>query len=90
MFERMNRELHIFMDTIGATSEVNTFCQIQMNLFTDAQPKNGNIPFGVNYNALKTEAELNTIITVREAFETIYMKRCMVEVMRDLSYRPAK
>jgi hypothetical protein len=88
MLQRVFKNIDAFMAQVGATSEMNTYCRVLLNRFDDSAPKDGSVPFGVDYNQVKTQQELDTIIEVREAFETVFLKRCLSRAVQDLNYRP--
>lgn len=78
LVERRAREL-------GLTKDVITYCRVELNLHTEQLPKNGSIPFGVNYKQITDASELKVVIDTREAYEKTFLLLCLSRAKRDLS-----
>ncbi len=85
MFNRINAVVEQRAKDLGLGKDVVTYCRIELNDRTNQVPKDGSIPFGVNYNQISTAAELKTIIEVREAYEKTFLLLCLSRAKRDLS-----
>lgn len=70
---------------LGLSQDVVTYCRIELNHKTETFPKNGSIPFGINYNQITDMTELTIVITGREAYEKTFMLLCLSRAKRDLS-----
>jgi hypothetical protein len=85
MFTRINAAVEQRATELGLGKDVVTYCRIELNLHASHVPADGSVPFGVNYNEIKTTAELNTVIEVREAYEKTFLLLCLSRAKRDLS-----
>jgi hypothetical protein len=85
MFNRINAAVEKHAQELGLGKEVVTYCRTELNLRTANTPTDGSIPFGVNYNEIRTVEELNTVIEVREAYEKTFLLLCLSRTKRDLS-----
>lgn len=72
---------------LGLSRDVVSYCRTELNAHTDTYPKNGAYPFGVNYNELKTQDDLNLVISLRESYEKTYMRLCLSRAKRDLDVK---
>jgi hypothetical protein len=72
---------------LGLPRDVVSYCRTELNGHTDTYPKNGSYPFGVNYNELRTQDELDLVIALRESYEKTYMRLCLSRAKRDLDVR---
>ena len=88
MFTRINAAVEQKAKELGLGKDVVTYCRIELNVHTAHIPTDGSIPLGVNYNEIKTIAELNTVLEVREAYEKTFLLLCLSRAKRDLT--PAK
>ena len=70
---------------LGVGSDVVTFCRIELNNHTGQLPKDGSIPFGVNYNDITDVDTLKMVIEARESYEKTYLLLCLSRASRDLS-----
>lgn len=83
MLERINAAVSSFASSIGAGSDLQTYCHIELSMHT-RQPADGLVPFGVNYNNIRSQDELDQIIDAREAYERNYLMLCLARAKRDL------
>lgn len=85
MHNRISAAVDRHAQQLGLSQDVVTYCRIELNNETDQFPKNGSIPFGVNYNQVADSGELNTILSARESYEKTFMQLCLSRAKRDLS-----
>lgn len=76
MLKRIDAAVAAYADKIGVSEDLITYCRSQMFLDTRHQA-DGSIPFGVNYQAIENESQLEVILSVREAYETNYLILCL-------------
>jgi hypothetical protein len=72
---------------LGLPRDVVSYCRTELNHHTETFPKNGSYPFGVNYNELKTQEDLDLVIALRESYEKTYMRLCLSRAKRDLDVK---
>lgn len=73
MLNRIGAAVDAYAASVALDGSYVTYCYTQLGLATRHEP-DGSIPYGVNYNTIRTEQELRSIIEVREAFETNYLR----------------
>jgi hypothetical protein len=85
MQNRITKAVNQFVEKLGASSDVEWYCRLELNRVTSTYPSNGLIPFGVNYGGISTQQHLDMVINAREMYETVSIKLCIARAMRDLS-----
>jgi len=83
MHSRIGAEVSAFRVRLGLDESVDTYCRGRMHLDT-RNPSDGSVPFGVNYNLLRSLEELQQIISTREAFELNYLKLCLANYANEM------
>ena len=89
MLVRVSNAVTAYARSIGMDSNYITYCRVEMDLIADGHPKDGNIPFGINYYDVTRET-LNHTIAVREAFERSYLTLCLAEAKNALRAAAAR
>jgi hypothetical protein len=84
MSKREDAVWRAYMATVGLDESYLSYCQTSMELATK-QPADGQIPFGVNYSTLGTVDKLRLVISVREAFETNFVRLCLADARARLN-----
>lgn len=69
---------------LGLSQDVVTYCRVELNRRTDEFPKNGSIPFGIHYDEITDRAQLDQVISAREAYEKVFMLSCLAHTKRQL------
>ena len=70
---------------LGVGHDVVTYCRIELNNHTGQIPKDGSIPFGVNYNEISDAGTLKTVIEARESYEKTFLLLCLSRASRELA-----
>lgn len=83
MHNRISAAVNSFARRIGAGSALETYCRVELFMHTQ-HPADGSIPYGVNYNNIRSQRELDQVIGVREAHERNYLLLCIARAKRDL------
>lgn len=84
MHKRVIAYASAYADKIGIGDPFWQYCQIKLTMSTANEPINGLPPYGVNYNLIKTDAELKSIIAQREVYEESYLVLCLAAAKRTL------
>jgi len=84
MHDRVSKVINIYAASIGVDRSLISYCRTKMDLDTVLYPQNGLPPLGVTYNNVSNKKELETIIEIREAFETNYVKLCLANARSTL------
>jgi hypothetical protein len=87
MLSRVSRVVDQHASRLGLSRDVVSYCRTELNGHLDSFPSNGSYPFGVNYNQLKTQDQLDLVISLRESYEVTYMRLCLSRAKRDLDVR---
>lgn len=90
MLGRVSDAAYAYAKKIGIDESYVSYCYTEMGMHTDAQPDNGKIPFGVNYNNIRDAENLATIINVREAYERSYLTLCLANAKAALNRAATK
>lgn len=85
MLQRISSVVNQRAQQLGLSQDVVTYCRIELNNKTDQFPRNGSIPFGINYNQISDERELDRVISSRESYEKTFMLLCLSRAKRELS-----
>ena len=67
-----------YRERLGLAPYWATYCHLQVNAEMDRHPKDGSVPFDVNWNTLGRE-EFTTALSVREDYETAALVRCLAD-----------
>jgi hypothetical protein len=84
MLSRINNEVEAYATTINIDPEYIVYCRIEMNNKIDLLPKNGSVPFGVNYFQITDNQTLRSVIYNREIYEKSSIKLCLANVKKTL------
>jgi hypothetical protein len=84
MIKREDAVWRGYLATIGLDESYLSYCQTSMALATK-RTADGEIPFGVNYSTLGTADKLRLVISVREAFETNFVRLCLADARARLN-----
>jgi hypothetical protein len=87
MHSRIAAVVDLHSKRLGLPFHVVSYCRTELNSYAAAQPKNGAYPFGVNYNELKTQEDLDLVIALRESYEKTYLRLCLSRAKRDLDVK---
>ena len=85
MLSRITSEVEAYATTINIDPEYIVYCRIEMNNKIDLLPKNGSIPFGINYFQIADSQTLRSVIYNREVYEKSSIKLCLANVKKTLS-----
>ena len=85
IFTRVAAVTDRYAQKLGLDNDVVSYCQIELNNKTNQFPKDGLLPFGVNYNNITSAQELSRVVAARESYEKTYMLLCLSRAKRDLS-----
>lgn len=77
MILRIADRIEKYTNSIGLEVWFISYCRVKMSMETEKMPKNGSIPFGVNYYDIVDSQTLDATIYAREAFETGYLMVCL-------------
>ncbi len=69
---------------LGLSNDALTYCRVKLNYKEDSFPRNGEIPFGVNYKQITSHKELSQVIAAREGYEKTFMLLCLSKVKQQL------
>ncbi len=84
MYSRVDAAVTAFARRIGAGNDLLDYCWLELHLHTRQHPVDGFIPFGVNYNNIRSQTKLNLVIVMRETYERTYLSLCIARAKRDL------
>ena len=84
MLLRMTRSTSAFAAQIGLPKLYATYCLTKLNLSTKDHPKDGFLPYGVNYITASDET-VRQSLAAREEYETGYMMVCLAEAKNAIS-----
>lgn len=84
MLDRVGKDVAAYAAKIGISSEYADYCRLKLSMETNAQPADGLIPFGVNYNELQSWERLNSVIRERERYERVYQILCLADAKNAL------
>lgn len=79
MYQRILTATNSYARQLGLDDTYVAYCQTKLSLETSHQPPDGLIPYGVNYNTIATQQQLDQVIAIREAFETVYLRLCLAD-----------
>ena len=82
LLNRINAAANAFAAAHNISWEINQFCLLKLGNEPPAHVNDGYVPFGVNYFTIADRKALDAVIYGREAYETIYRKRCMAETKK--------
>lgn len=85
MLKRIDEAVSNYVRQIGIDESYVGYCRTKLGLETNKVPVDGSIPFGINYKAISTSEELNTIITARENFERSFIILCLSSAKQTLN-----
>jgi hypothetical protein len=84
MMLRVSRSAGAFAAHIGLPTLYVTYCLTKLNFSTTNQPKDGSIPYGVNYITAPDET-IRMTLSAREQYETGYLTVCLAEAKNAIS-----
>jgi hypothetical protein len=84
MLLRVSRSTGAFAAQIGLPKLYVTYCFTKLNLSTNNQPKDGSVPYGVNYITASDET-VRVTLSAREEYETGYVMVCLAEAKNAIS-----
>lgn len=90
MHERVMAFAAAYAARFGVGSPFFEYCQTKLTISTSHEPTDGLIPYGVNYNDIRTESELKNGLDQRENYEKTYLVLCLADAKRSLSQTEAK
>ena len=83
MLNRVSAVVDSFARRIGAGNDLSNYCWTELHLHT-RHATDGSIPYGVDYNNIRSQRELDTVIKVREVHMRNYLLLCIARARRDL------
>jgi hypothetical protein len=83
MFARIEAAIEPYARDLGLDRSYVVYCNVRMHLDTEHET-DGWVPYGVNYNNIRTQRELDNVIATREAFETNYLRLCLANARASL------
>jgi hypothetical protein len=83
MFARIEAAIGPYARDLGLDRSYVVYCNVRMHLDTEHET-DGWVPYGVNYNNIRTQRELDNVIATREAFETNYLRLCLANARASL------
>lgn len=83
MLTRVSAAADAYAKSIGIGDGYITYCRVKLNMVGDGHPKDGSIPFGINYRDVTRET-LTLTISAREAFERSFLTLCLAEAKNTL------
>lgn len=78
MLSRIQEETTRYALSLGLDDSYIIYCSVRMH-FDTRHETDGWIPYGVNYNTIRSQRELDQVIATREAFETSYLRLCLAD-----------
>lgn len=85
MYARIFSAAAAYAKEIGLDPTFSNYCYTDLNMRTNAQPKDGAIPFGFNYNNVPDQKTLDQVISVRENYERSFIILCMANAKKVLN-----
>jgi len=85
MIDRVEKTVEKYATQIKMDWSYVSYCKSEMNLHTSTHVGINDIPFGVDYNKITDSEYLKAVITVREQFETSYLKLCLANAKNQLA-----
>jgi hypothetical protein len=85
MFRRIEKATTNYARQIDISENYIAYCHLELHIKTYAHPRNGHIPFGIDYNSIADQGTLDRIISARENYETSFIILCLAKAKKTLA-----
>lgn len=85
MINRVAIKANQYARKIQINTEFVEYCQNEMHLRSYNHPANGQVPFGINYNEIKTSKHLKSVLSARESDESSFLILCLAKAKNTLT-----